>query len=169
MSPSEPVEFRPLDRDAAIALLQRNSVGRLAYARDERVDIEPVGYVYARDWLWGRTSEGAKWHLLADTAYRWWPVAFEVDEVEGQLRWRSVVVKGGFHALEPPGAGGDPALWEEAVAHLRTLDPDAFTDRDPVAGRDRLFRIAVQEITGREAVAPASPPDGPVPANRRAQ
>jgi uncharacterized protein len=164
---SELVEFRPLDRAAAEDLLLSGTVGRLAYARQGQVDIEPVSYVFARGWLWGRTSVGTKWHLLADTAYRWWPVAFEVDEMTGPHRWRSVVVKGGFHALDPPSTGGDPALWEEAVRHLRTREPEAFTEQDPVAGRDRLFRIAVQEITGREAVPPAFQPDGPVPVTRR--
>jgi nitroimidazol reductase NimA-like FMN-containing flavoprotein (pyridoxamine 5'-phosphate oxidase superfamily) len=39
--------IRALNEAETEALLARNHVGRLAYARDNRVDIEPVHYVYA--------------------------------------------------------------------------------------------------------------------------
>jgi uncharacterized protein len=151
--------FRLLDRAESEAVLRRNCVGRIAYALHDQVDIEPVNYVFSEGWLWCRTSEGAKWHVLAENAYRWWPVAFEVDEVEGLFHWRSVVVKGGFQALDPPADGGDPAVWDEALERLRDLVPQAFTGADPVARRNRVFRIAVQEMTGREAIPPDASPD----------
>jgi uncharacterized protein len=166
--------FHPLGRTQAEAVLRRNHVGRLAYARHEQVDVEPVNYVFAGEWLWCRTTEGTKWHALADSAYRWWPVAFEVDEVDGIFQWRSVVVKGGFQALTPPDQGGDADVWANALTQLRTLLPEALTPDDPAPGRDRVFRIAVQEITGREAVPPAGPSaesnpvsEGSVPVARR--
>lgn len=52
--------FRELGRSEIDALLARNNVGRMAYARGSHIDIEPLHYVYASGWLYGRTSPGRK-------------------------------------------------------------------------------------------------------------
>lgn len=148
MSTTAAPRFRELSRSEIDALLARNSVGRMAYARGNHIDIEPLHYVYANGWLYGRTSEGRK----LDTAAReWWPVAFEVDEVDELFRWRSAVVHGGFYTLDPQGAAWEREEAQKAVELLRSLLPETFTDEDPVPSRTVLFRIAVQEVSGRTA------------------
>ncbi|HEX6927575.1 MAG TPA: pyridoxamine 5'-phosphate oxidase family protein [Longimicrobiaceae bacterium] len=149
-SSSKPV-FRKLDREECEAILTRNHVGRIAYARGNQIDIEPVHYVYRDGWIYGRTSVGRKIEM---TGYSWWPVAFEVDEVEGLFQWRSVVVHGGFYTIPATGVDWEVQEWQRSVELLRTLIPETFTEEDPVAFRDIVFRIAVQEISGREAVSP---------------
>ena len=52
--------FRELSRHECDLLLARNHVGRLAFAVHDRVDIQPIHYVYEPGWLFGRTSEGSK-------------------------------------------------------------------------------------------------------------
>ena len=84
--------IRALKSDEAQALLARNSVGRIAFSHRDRVDIEPIHYVYAAPWIYGRTSQGAK---LLTLAHNQW-CAFETDEVHGMFDWESVVVKGPF-------------------------------------------------------------------------
>jgi uncharacterized protein len=140
--------FRQLSRDECEEILARNHVGRLAYARANRVDIQPIHYAYADGWIYGRTSEGKK---LEMTGYTWWPVAFEVDEVEELFRWRSVVVHGGFYTLPYLGAHWEVEEWKRGVEALRTVVPETFGPDDPVAFRNIMFRVAVQEVTGREA------------------
>lgn len=139
---------RELDRAECEAILARNHVGRLAFARENRVDIEPLHYVYHKGWLYGRTSHGAK---LEVTGYEWWPVAFEVDEVEEVFRWRSVVVHGGFYALDERGPDWERSEWRRGVEMLRGLVPETFAEGDPVPHRRVLFRISAQELTGRES------------------
>jgi uncharacterized protein len=129
-------------------LLRRNNVGRLAYARANRIDIQPVHYVYADGWIYARTSSGAKIEMIDP---RWWPVAFEVDEVQSLFRWRSVVVHGGLYTLHPDGTAEQGEIWEKALAALRTLVPETLRENDPVPHRTIVFRIAVQELTGLEA------------------
>ncbi|MBB4639321.1 pyridoxamine 5'-phosphate oxidase family protein [Longimicrobium terrae] len=141
-------QIRALDRDECEAILSRNHVGRLAFSRQNRVDIEPLHYVFADGWLYGRTSHGAK---LQATGDEWWPVAFEVDEVEGIFQWRSVVVHGGFYPMDEHGAEWEQTEWHRGVELLRSLIPDTLTPDDPAPHRQVLFRIAVQEATGREA------------------
>lgn len=148
--------IRELERDEIEAVLARNHVGRLAYTWKNHVDIEPLHYVYHDGWIYGRTSHGSKMDAVG---YTWSPVAFEVDEIEGLFQWRSVVVRGGFYALPSEGAEWEREEWRQGVELLRGLIPDTFTSADPVAFRTVLFRIAVQDATGREAT-PGGAPDG---------
>ena len=123
-------------------------MGRLAYTRDNHVDIEPLHYVFHEGWIYGRTSHGTKMDAVG---YTWSPVAFEVDEIEGLFQWRSVVAHGGFYAIPEQGAEWEQAEWRRGVELLRGLIPETLTGGDPVAFRTVLFRIAVQELSGREA------------------
>jgi len=97
LAPARPgdVEFRELSTDEIQHLLQSNHVGRLAFSLHDRVDIQPIHYVYDSGWLYGRTSVGQKSETL--THNQW--VAFEVDEVSDTFDWRSVVVHGSFWIL----------------------------------------------------------------------
>jgi uncharacterized protein len=140
--------FRTLSRGECEQILSRNHVGRLAYAWKNHVDIEPLHYVLDRAWLYGRTSAGTK---IDVTGQQWWPVAFEVDELEGLFQWRSVVVHGGFYVIPEEGAEWHEAVRTKGLEVLRTLIPETFTAEDPAPQRTLLFRISVQEIEGREA------------------
>jgi nitroimidazol reductase NimA-like FMN-containing flavoprotein (pyridoxamine 5'-phosphate oxidase superfamily) len=154
MSTSTEPRIRQLDRAEMDAILERNHVGRMAYERRGRVEIEPIHYVYADGWLYLRTSHGEKYRSMAESFFSVVPVAFEVDEVEELFRWRSVVVHGSAYLVPHPGEGGDPAQWSGAVAQLRKLLPEALTGSDPMPARNLVFRIAVQEATGRECTPP---------------
>lgn len=142
--PPAPV-FRELSRVECNALLERNSTGRIAYSYHDRVDIEPIHYVYSDGWIYGRTEVGTKLRTLAHN--RW--IAFEADETEGLFDWRSVVVKGALYLLEPEGSHS--AAYAQAVVLLRTLVPDALTASDPAPARNVVFRIHADQVTGRAA------------------
>lgn len=140
--------FRELDRAECDAILKRNRVGRLAFAFHDRVDIEPINYVYADGYIYGRTSPGTK--VVALAHHPW--VAFEVDEVDGLAEWRSVVVHGTVYRLEPGHDALTNKQYAHAVAVLRRLVPAALTPEDPVPHRTIVFRILADEATGRASV-----------------
>ena len=60
MTVMEAPTIREMTRPEIDALLARNHVGRMAFASGNRIDIEPIHYVYANGWLYGRTSPGRK-------------------------------------------------------------------------------------------------------------
>ena len=154
-SPGKEAHIRALDREEIDAILARNHVGRIGFARGGRMDIQPVHYVFSDGWIYGRTSYGSKYVALGETAYGWWPVVFQVDEVEDLFRWRSVLAQGGFYILSGERGEADLDIWEQAPALLRTLVPETLAENDPVPFRTVLFRIAVQEASGRESTPPA--------------
>jgi len=140
--------FHELSREECLALLARQHVGRLAFAFSDRVDIQPIHYVYDDGFLYGRTSEGAKLTTIAHN--RW--VALEADEVRGVFDWQSVVVRGAFYRLELEGGTVDARrLAQHAIALLGAVIPATLRPGDPAEFRTVLFRIAVDEITGRAA------------------
>lgn len=144
--PTQPV-FGALTRDECERVLARNSVGRLAFSFRDRVDIEPIHYVFADGWLYGRTSPGSK---LVPMAHNHW-VAFEVDETDDVFEWRSVVAHGAFYPVDPGGPEREAAAWEAAIVLLRQIVPETWTSADPVAFRTVVFRIHIDSMTGRAA------------------
>ena len=154
MNAADTPTIRALTQHECAQLLARNQVGRLAFSFRDRVDIQPVSYIYEAGWIYGRTSEGAKLDTLAHSHW----VAFEVDEVRGTFDWRSVVVRGSFHRIDPEGSPNEQAAYAYALRLVRTIVPDTFTTRDPAPRRTVLFRIAIDEITGRKAEDGSGPP-----------
>jgi uncharacterized protein len=154
--------FHALEPAACREILERNHVGRVAFSFRDRVDIEPIHYVFADGWIYGRSAPGAKLTTLLHN--RW--VAFEVDEIEGLFQWRSVVVHGAVYFLEtPPLLTKDRkpddeagAAYDAAVQQLRRLVPSAFGRDDPTPERSIIYRIHANEINGREA-SPRGKPD----------
>ena len=137
-------------RDAdSRALLARNHVGRLAFSYHDRVDIQPIHYVYDNEWLLGRTGVGSK---LVKLAHHPW-CAFEVDEVHGLFHWDSVVVHGSFTMLDPKIGSSD--LYARALDLLRRFIPGTLSVGDPAPERAILFAIHIDELRGRSA-RPAS-------------
>lgn len=134
---------RELNAEESAALLARNTVGRIAFCWENRVDIEPIHYVYDAPWIFGRTRVGAK--LLALAHNQW--CAFETDEVTGRFDWASVVVKGTFMALNS--AIDKSEKYERAVNALRKVHPEIFTENDPMPDRTVVFGIHANEISAR--------------------
>ena len=143
MSPT----FRELSATEMHELLARNYVGRIAYSFHDRVDIEPISYVFADGAFYMRTEPGSK---LATLAHAPW-AAFEVDEVRGPFDWRSVVAHGTVYVLEDVGSPEARATYQAAVARLREIMPEALGPDDPVPNRNVVMKLYPADLTGREA------------------
>lgn len=128
-------------------ILARNTIGRLAFALQDRVSVLPVHYVYEDGWIYGRTSAGGKLREILRNRR----IAFEVDEHTQVFEWRSVVVRGPLYLIDPGTLPADRRIYARAVSLIRRLVPAALTDSDPVPFRDQLFRIRAVEISGRSS------------------
>ena len=128
-------------------MIARNNIARLAFAFHDRVDVQPIHYVYERGWLYGRTSEGEK---IATLRHNQW-VALEIDEIKDTFDWRSVVIHGSFWRIQPLGSPRAEEVWAKAAELVSRIVPESLTDKDPVPFRQILFRIAVSDVRGREA------------------
>lgn len=145
MSDTNVPVFRVLSADECKNLLDRHNVGRIAFSFHDRVDIQPIHYVFGDGALYCRTSPGGKLTTIAHN--RW--VAFEVDEIRDVFNWQSVVVHGTFDEIEDEGTPERISLFKRAVDLMKTVVPLTFEESDPVEFRTVLFRIVVREVTGR--------------------
>ena len=139
--------FRDLDETETQDLLARNHVGRIAYSFKNRVDIEPISYVYADGAIYMRTAPGSKLITLARAPW----VAFEVDEVRGPFDWQSVVVHGTVYLVPRSGSPAVQENYRHAVERLREVMPGALGEDDPVPERDVVLKLHIDTYTGREA------------------
>jgi uncharacterized protein len=135
--------IRALTLDESRALLERHNIGRIAFSFHDLVDIQPIGYVFKDNWIYGRTSRGSKFATLAHNPW----CAFEVDEIRGMFDWASVVVKGHVELLDPELGSQD--AYARGLELMRDIVPETFSDRDPVPERSILFRVHASEVTGR--------------------
>jgi nitroimidazol reductase NimA-like FMN-containing flavoprotein (pyridoxamine 5'-phosphate oxidase superfamily) len=142
-----PPLFRDLDINECQQILARNRVGRIAYSFHDRVDIEPLHYVFAGGVIYMRTGTGSKLETLAHSPW----VAFEVDEVDGPFDWRSVVAHGTVYVLADVGATSARESYQQAVEQLRNVTPNALAADDPTPDRTVILKIHPATITGRAA------------------
>jgi nitroimidazol reductase NimA-like FMN-containing flavoprotein (pyridoxamine 5'-phosphate oxidase superfamily) len=139
--------FRELDAGEAHELLARHHVGRIAYSFHDRVDIEPISYVFADGAIYMRTSPGSKLVTLAHAPW----VAFEVDEATGPFDWRSVVAHGTVYPVSDVGPQSAREAYQVAVNHLRKITPAALRDDDPAPARRFILKLHLDSVIGREA------------------
>jgi nitroimidazol reductase NimA-like FMN-containing flavoprotein (pyridoxamine 5'-phosphate oxidase superfamily) len=139
--------FSDLSEQTARELLHRNHVGRLCFVRDGQPDVVPVHYVADGNWIFVRSAPGTKMEAVAHHPY----VAFEVDEIDGTFDWRSVVARGTIYLLPGDGTHIERKELERAIHALRSFVPATLTDEDPTPGRQIVYGIHVDELTGRMA------------------
>ena len=144
-SPKLTAEFRELSRREIDTILESNHVGRIGFSFHDSVDIRPIHYVYAKGWVFGRTSLSDK---LVTLRHNQW-VVFEVDLVTGPFDWESVIARGTFYRLQNEGSQYDIALYRRALRNIRKLAPDALMRHDPVGFRTEVFGISIDSVTGR--------------------
>jgi nitroimidazol reductase NimA-like FMN-containing flavoprotein (pyridoxamine 5'-phosphate oxidase superfamily) len=139
--------FRDLSPSECRYLLARHTLGRLAYTFHDRVDVEPIGYVYVGGALVFRTAPGTKLHTLAH--HPW--VAFEVDEVDGLFDWQSVVVHGTVYLLHEDGTPAEARAYRSALRALTRLVPATLAAGDPTPFRTIIAKLHIDRMTGRAA------------------
>ena len=122
-------------------------MGQLSYIAGSRPELIPLHYVYANRRLVARTSFGPKCTAWIEQPH----VVFGVEENDALFDWRSVVVHGTARVLSPNGHRDERAEYWRAVDVIRTLMPEALTERDPTPQRRVLVEIMPVEISGREA------------------
>ncbi len=136
------MNVRELTRAEIEAFLAAHWHGRLAYSFRDRVDIEPIHYVWDNGWIYGRTAPGTKLTLLQRNPW----VAFEIDEVRSQTDWTSVVVKGTVYFVAEEATAAGDAIHERVMQRLLA----AFPEENGRMAETRfvLFRIHVDDYRG---------------------
>ena len=143
-APAAP-RIRAMRQSECLSMIRRHNVGRLAFTFHDRVDIEPIHYVYSDGWLFARTSHGAKMQTIAHVPW----VALEVDDVHDVFEWKSVVVHGTIYTMERDAGPTEAELWAKGIEALKRVVPETGSGKDPVPWRSLVFGIHIDRMTGR--------------------
>lgn len=125
-----------LDDDEIDAVLRRAIVGRIACcAHDgERPYLVPIPFGYDGESVYSISGPGRKLDIMRTHP----DVAFEVDEVEAEDRWRSVVADGEFEELTEPDARRRAIEIVAPKSGVASVSPEAI-----------VYRIHLRRTSGR--------------------
>ncbi len=128
--------------------LTQEFVGRLGCSADGRPYVVPIAYAYHGGCVYSHSTEGLKIRMMRKNPH----VCFEVDRVENESNWRSVVAWGTFEELH-----GEPAedamrviLMKFLPSKARGAANDLRASRPGVLEAGAVvYRIRLTERTGR--------------------
>lgn len=137
--------LRTISPRQCMAVLARNTVGRVAFAHRGQVNIAPMLYVFFDGWLYARADAAMRRAIRHN---RW--VAVEVAEVSGVSKWQSVVVRGACYSTTDVGSTADRAL-ADGIARLRSKIPEMSHPRSRSRVQTAIYRVHVDRLTGYSA------------------
>lgn len=137
-----------LPDDEIERMLSQEFVGRLGCSAGGRPYVVPVAYAYHGGCVYSHTTEGLKIRIMRRNPN----VCFEVDRVQDEVNWRSVVARGTFEELHGPAAEDAMRLILLKFLPAKVRDPAAelAVSRPGVLEKDAVvYRIRLTERTGR--------------------
>jgi nitroimidazol reductase NimA-like FMN-containing flavoprotein (pyridoxamine 5'-phosphate oxidase superfamily) len=133
------------------AALASSSFGRLACSLNDQPYIVPLYFAYEAGYFYAMATLGQKIEWMRENP----KVCFQVDQIEGDSRWVSVVANGHFEELREP-----QCTDERAHAH-KLLSARSHWWEPPLAERQLksqeeliapvIFRIRILSMTGLRA------------------
>jgi nitroimidazol reductase NimA-like FMN-containing flavoprotein (pyridoxamine 5'-phosphate oxidase superfamily) len=126
-------------------VLHQNVIGRIGCHAFGRTYVVPITYAYDGSAIYAHSSEGMKLDMMRENPR----VAFEVDWMDGDGNWESVIASGTFEELR-----GDRARsrfhWLVGEVSARVDGPPGETVHLRNSGEPAVvYRIVLEEKTGR--------------------
>lgn len=147
------IEIEELSDAQIRSLLQRVGYGHLACSRDNRPYLIPVHFAYDEGAIVVYTTEGKKSQIIDANPY----VCLQVEEVEDNSRWESVIVDGNARRVT------DEAPRRAALELITEINP-TLTPAVSIRWLDNwvrenievIYRIEPEFISGRRSKAQLS-------------
>jgi nitroimidazol reductase NimA-like FMN-containing flavoprotein (pyridoxamine 5'-phosphate oxidase superfamily) len=140
-----------LSRTECAAVLQRNSLGRLGYARFDQPYIVPVHYSFdpERNLIYAFSMVGEKVECMRRNP----KVCFEVDEIADKDHWTSVLVVGRYREIHRDPREVESRRRAEQLFQQRPewWMPGAAKLDSREAEHAVIYRISLDKVTGRRA------------------
>lgn len=137
--------MKALQEDQSRALLSAGRIGRLGCVDNGEPYIVPINYVFEGETVYSHSLPGRKIEAL-----RAHPRAcLQVDEIENDFNWRSVIAYGNFEEIRVP--SDRRTILSKLLARFPMLTPvESVMAQDATAPDSVVFRIIVDRITGVE-------------------
>ena len=134
---------RMLSETEARNLIADGKIGRLGCVDNGEPYVVPINYVFADGSIYSHSLPGRKIDLL-----RAHPRAcLQVDEIENELNWRSVIAYGNFEEIRVP--SDRRSILSKLLARFPLLTPvESLMAQDASAPDSIVFRIRIDRISG---------------------
>lgn len=135
--------MKALNEEEAKALLSSAKIGRLGCVDNGEPYVVPINYVFEDGSIYSHSLPGRKIDAL-----RAHPRAcLQVDEIENDFNWRSVLAHGDFEEIRVP--ADRRVVLNKLLARFPSLTPvESVMARDASSPDSIVFRIRVDLITG---------------------
>jgi len=132
-----------LNNQEARKILQSARVGRLGCIVNGEPYIVPIGYNFEDDYLYSHSLPGTKINALRENPR----ACVQVDEIEGDLHWRSAMAFGEFQEITN---SEERAETLNQLLHLFPLltPVEAVIAADGSSPGVIVFRIKIDRVTG---------------------
>jgi nitroimidazol reductase NimA-like FMN-containing flavoprotein (pyridoxamine 5'-phosphate oxidase superfamily) len=132
-----------LSESEARNLITAGRIGRLGCVDNGEPYVVPINYVFADGSIFSHSLPGRKIDVL-----RAHPRAcLQVDEIENDLKWRSVIAYGNFEEIRVP--SDRRSILSQLLARFPLLTPvESLMAQDASAPDSIVFRIRIDRITG---------------------
>ena len=135
--------MKELDQQEATKLLSKQRIGRLGCVDNGEPYVVPINYLFEDGFIYSHSLPGHKIEVL-----RAHPRAcLQVDEVDNDFEWRSVIAFGKFEEIQTSSARS--AVLSKLLTRFPLLTPvESVMANDANAPASIVFRIRVDRITG---------------------
>jgi uncharacterized protein len=134
---------RPLTNREALALLEEGALGRLGCIADGEPYVIPINYVFADGFIYSHSLPGRKIDALQAHPR----ACLQVDVIESDIEWRSVIAYGTFEEVNLPNER--VAILGKLLNRFPKLTPvESVLAQDAAPPDPVVFRIRVDRITG---------------------
>lgn len=120
-------------------MLHSRFVGRIGCSISDRPYVVPINYAYKNGFVYGYSGPGRKIDVMREQPI----VCFEVDEIDNNSMWRSVIAEGLYEELI------DDSARLGALALLVPAGAQAVSRSISAAKGIVVFRIRLTERSGR--------------------
>ncbi len=139
----EVLKGRMLSEAEAWSLITAGKIGRLGCVDKAEPYVVPINYVFEGGSIYSHSLPGRKIDLLRANPR----ACLQVDEIEDNFSWRSVIAYGNFEEIRIPSERR--SILAKLLVRFPLLTPvESVMAQDPSAPDSIVFRIGVDRITG---------------------
>jgi nitroimidazol reductase NimA-like FMN-containing flavoprotein (pyridoxamine 5'-phosphate oxidase superfamily) len=135
--------MKTLPEEEGRALLSTRGIGRLGCVDNGEPYVVPINYVFDEGSVYSHSLPGRKIEALR--AHR--RACLQVDEIENDFRWRSVIAFGNFEEIRVPSERR--SILGKLLARFPLLTPvESVMAPDTTEPNSVVFRIRIDRVTG---------------------
>jgi nitroimidazol reductase NimA-like FMN-containing flavoprotein (pyridoxamine 5'-phosphate oxidase superfamily) len=131
-----------LTHDEALDVIRSGKIGHLGFVADGELFVMPINYIFEDGSIYSHSLPGLKIDAMRSHGR----VCFQVEEIESNLNWRSVLIHGNFEELRVP--SDRRKVLTKLIARFPLLTPvESLMAQDASAPDSIVFRIIVDRMT----------------------